>query len=107
MNMVKFYKKRGKAIWKRRFMADVGRCGFVVLKYYKTPHGFEDTITFTDSVALFEGLWEEWLNTKSCIYWQKAHRCWRRAIKVCLRVCRKKNSRNLSGEKPFSQEWRE
>ena len=45
-------------------VADVGRYGFVVLKYYKTPHGFEDTITFTDSVALFEGLWEEWLNTK-------------------------------------------
>ena len=43
---------------------DVGRDGFVMLKYYKPPHGFEDTITFTDSVALFEGLWEEWLNTK-------------------------------------------
>ncbi len=43
---------------------DVGRYGFVMLKYYKPPHGFEDTITFTDSVALFEGLWEEWLNTK-------------------------------------------
>ena len=34
------------------------------LKYYKPPHGFEDVITFTDSVALFEDLWEEWLNTK-------------------------------------------
>ena len=45
-------------------VADVGRYGFVVLKYYKPPHGFEDAITFTDSVALFEGLWEEWLNTK-------------------------------------------
>lgn len=44
--------------------ADVGRYGFVVLKYYIPPHGFEDAITFTDSVALFEGLWEEWLNTK-------------------------------------------
>ena len=43
---------------------DVGRYGFVMLKYYKPPHGFKDTITFTDSVALFEGLWEEWLNTK-------------------------------------------
>ena len=43
---------------------DVGRYGFVELKYYKPPHGFEDAITFTDSVALFEDLWEEWLNTK-------------------------------------------
>ena len=43
---------------------DAGRYGFVELKYYKPPHGFEDVITYTDSVALFEGLWEEWLNTK-------------------------------------------
>ena len=45
-------------------VVDVGRYGFVMLEYYKPPHGFEDAITFTDSVALFEGLWEEWLNTK-------------------------------------------
>ena len=38
-------------------VVDVGRYGFVMLKYYKPPHGFEDTITFTDSVALFEDLW--------------------------------------------------
>jgi len=43
---------------------DAGRYGFVELKYYKPPQGFEDAITFTDSVALFEDLWEEWLNTK-------------------------------------------
>ena len=43
---------------------DAGRYGFVELKYYKPPHGFEDAKTFTDSVALFEELWEEWLNTK-------------------------------------------
>ena len=43
---------------------DAGRYGFVELKYYKPPHGFEDAITFTDSVARFEDLWEEWLNTK-------------------------------------------
>ena len=43
---------------------DAGRYGFVELKYYKPPHGFEDAMTYTDSVALFEGLWEEWLNTK-------------------------------------------
>ena len=43
---------------------DAGRYGFVELKYYKPLHGFEDALTFTDSVALFEDLWEEWLNTK-------------------------------------------
>lgn len=43
---------------------DAGKYGFVELKYYKPPQGFEDAITFTDSVALFEDLWEEWLNTK-------------------------------------------
>lgn len=45
-------------------VVDAGRYGFVMLKYYKPPHGFEDEITFTDSVELFEGLWEKWLNTK-------------------------------------------
>ena len=43
---------------------DAGRYGFIELKYYKPPHGFEDAKTFTGSVALFEELWEEWLNTK-------------------------------------------
>ena len=43
---------------------DVGRYGFVKLQYYKLPHGFKAAITFTNSVALFEDLWEEWLNTK-------------------------------------------
>ena len=43
---------------------DVGRYGFLKLQYYKLPQGFEDAITFTDSVTLFENLWEEWLNTK-------------------------------------------
>ena len=45
-------------------VVDVGRYGFVMLKYYNPPHGFEDAITFTDSMVLFEELWEEWLNTK-------------------------------------------
>ncbi len=45
-------------------MVAVGKYSFVMLKYYKPPHGFEDAMTFTDSVALFEDLWEEWLNTK-------------------------------------------
>ncbi len=43
---------------------DAGRYGFVELKYYKPPHGFEEDATFTDSRALFEELWQEWLNMK-------------------------------------------
>ena len=43
---------------------DVGRFGCVELKYYKPPHGFEEDVTFTDSKALFEELWQEWRNTK-------------------------------------------
>lgn len=41
---------------------DEGRYGFVMLKYYKPPHGFEEDETFTDSRALFEALWQEWLH---------------------------------------------
>ena len=43
-------------------VVDVGRYGFVMLKYYTPPHGFEEDETFTDSKALFEGLWQEWLD---------------------------------------------
>ena len=43
---------------------DVGRYGFVMLKYYMPPHGFEEDATFTDSRELFEGLWREWLDIK-------------------------------------------
>jgi hypothetical protein len=43
---------------------DVGRYGFVMLKYYMPPHGFEEDVTFTDSVALFEALWQEWFDMK-------------------------------------------
>ena len=43
---------------------DVGRYGFVMLKYYTPPHGFEEDVTFTDSISLFEELWQEWLNMK-------------------------------------------
>ncbi len=42
---------------------DAGRYGFVELKYYKPPHGFEEDATFTDSRALFDALWQEWFNT--------------------------------------------
>ena len=37
-------------------VVDVGRYGFVMLKYYNPPHDFEDAITFTDSMVLFEEL---------------------------------------------------
>ena len=43
---------------------DVGRYGFVKLQYYKSPHGFEDVVTYTDSKVMFEDLWQEWLDTK-------------------------------------------
>ena len=33
-------------------VVDVGRYGFVELKYYKPPHGFEEDATFTDSRTL-------------------------------------------------------
>ena len=45
-------------------VVDVGRYGFVMLKYYVLPHGFEEDATFTDSILLFEELWQEWLNMK-------------------------------------------
>ena len=45
-------------------VVDVGRYGFVMLKYYMPLHGFEEGETFTDSRALFDGLWQEWLDMK-------------------------------------------
>ena len=45
-------------------VVDVGRYGFVMLKYYTPPHGFEEDATFTDGKALFEALWQEWLDMK-------------------------------------------
>lgn len=42
---------------------DAGRYGFVELKYYKPPHGFEEDATFTDGRALFDALWQEWFDT--------------------------------------------
>ena len=44
-------------------VVDVGRYGFVMLKYYMPPHGFEEDETFTDSRTLFDALWQEWLHT--------------------------------------------
>ena len=45
-------------------VVDVGRYGFVMLKYYVPPHGFEEDATFTDSAVLFEELWQEWLDMR-------------------------------------------
>jgi len=42
---------------------DAGRYGFVMLKYYKPPHGFEEDATYTDSRSLFDALWQEWRHT--------------------------------------------
>ena len=47
-------------------VVDVGRYGFVMLKYYTPLHGFEEDETFTDNRILFEELYQEWLNTKLC-----------------------------------------
>ena len=33
-------------------------------QYYMPLHGFEEDETYTDSRALFEGLWQEWLDMK-------------------------------------------
>ncbi len=35
---------------------DAGRYGFVELKYYKPPYGFEEDVAFTDSRELFDAL---------------------------------------------------
>ena len=45
-------------------VVDAERYGYVKLQYYKPPHGFEDVVTYTDSKVMFEGLWQEWLDTK-------------------------------------------
>ena len=34
---------------------------FLPLSFYMPPQGFEEDETYTDSRALFEGLWQEWL----------------------------------------------
>ena len=44
-------------------VVDVDRYGFVMLKYYMPPHGFEEDETFTDRRTLFDALWQEWIHT--------------------------------------------
>ena len=48
-------------------VVDVGRYGFVKLQYYVPQKGFENDVTFTESMELFEDLWEEWLHTQLII----------------------------------------
>lgn len=49
-------------------VVDVGRYGFVKLQYYTPTIGFENDVTFTDSRALFEDLWEEWLHLQIIMF---------------------------------------
>lgn len=45
-------------------VVDAGKYGFVKLTYYKFPYGFDEAITYTDSLELFFDIWEEWLETQ-------------------------------------------
>ena len=45
-------------------VVDAGRFGFVKLIYYKFPYGFDDAISYTDSLELFLDLWDEWLEAQ-------------------------------------------
>lgn len=43
-------------------VADAGRYGFVRLLYYDESYGFDKAVCYTDSTALFNALWKDWLN---------------------------------------------
>ena len=43
-------------------VADAGRYGFVRLLYYDESYGFDKAVCYTDSTALFNALWNDWLN---------------------------------------------
>ena len=47
---------------------DAGRFGFVKLQYYKPPWGFDNVFTFLDAGALFDDLWEEWMDSQLLEY---------------------------------------
>ena len=86
-------------------VVDVGRYGFVMLKYYMPPHGYEEDETYTDSRALFEGLWQEWFNTK--LYLMARERQLDDFFyDKYLTVCQKKNSQHLLGRKSVSHKSR-
>lgn len=43
-------------------VADAGKYGFVRLLYYDECYGFDKAVCYTDSTALFNDLWKDWLN---------------------------------------------
>lgn len=45
-------------------VVEAGRYGFLKLLYYRVPYGFDDAVTYTDSLTLFLDLWDEWLEAQ-------------------------------------------
>lgn len=45
-------------------VVEAGRFGFIKLLYYKYPYGFDDAISYYDSLELFLGLWNEWFEAQ-------------------------------------------
>lgn len=45
-------------------VADAGRYGYVRLRYYDMTYGFAETNCFTESSALFNDLWTNWLDAQ-------------------------------------------
>ncbi|MBD5531581.1 MAG: hypothetical protein HDQ98_05160 [Lachnospiraceae bacterium] len=45
-------------------VVEAGRFGFIKLIYYKFPYGFDDAISYTNSLDLFLDLWNEWLEAQ-------------------------------------------
>lgn len=43
---------------------DAGQYGFVKLRYYHHPFGYDETDIFTSGNDLFNELWDEWLTTR-------------------------------------------
>ncbi|MDE7416019.1 MAG: hypothetical protein K2N44_06875 [Lachnospiraceae bacterium] len=43
-------------------VADAGKYGYVRLLYYGESYGFDKAVCYTDSTALFNALWNDWLN---------------------------------------------
>lgn len=44
--------------------ADAGRYGYVKLSHYDESSGFNKSVCFRDSTALFNALWQDWLNNQ-------------------------------------------
>ena len=87
-------------------VVDVGRYGFVMLKYYTPPNGFEEDATFTDSRALFEALWQEWFDMKLYLTAKGTPLMEKGYNKGVFESLSKENSRNLLDEKPILQRKR-